>query len=111
MNRRLHRDLEAALDALTESQRRGLLEVALTRREEAATWLTRLLDGLVVQALTDETKRKRREAALIAQLEAERRAEVDAIDLAVNGPLPSAQGHAAMVDPQTGRIVGGPGVG
>lgn len=104
--RPLHPVLQAALDSLSHSDRRVLLKLAFEHddTEDQDSWLTRLLDGLAVQAAADHAMERGKADAVLYALEADHRAHVEAVDLAVNGPPPLVRGVPATFDPDTGEF-------
>ena len=99
MNHEMNPRLAAAVANLTATQRRALAAIASRPRNPGTEWLDELITGLAAQVRIDEA----RADAILAELEAEHRAEVDAIDLRVNGPLPTVDGRPAIFDPETGE--------
>jgi hypothetical protein len=97
--------LAEAIDSLTERDLRMLIEAVFSYddgTEEQDGPVTRLLDAAIMQAVYDHRMRRERERALMARLEADHRAEVEATDLEVNGPPPPVEGAPMAHDPDTG---------
>lgn len=98
MARPMTRKLAEALDGLSASNRRVLRRLA--HEQQSSTWLGRLLDGLAAECAQMELD----EMEVLAALEADRRADLDRIDLEVNGPAPQiTEGEAWWPDVDSGR--------
>ncbi|RNM13291.1 hypothetical protein [Nocardioides pocheonensis] len=94
MSRMMHPGLAKELESLTEAERR--LIVRLSSEGDFSPLIGRLLRGWTCQILSDQWQ----EAATLAGLEADRRAELDEVDLRVNGEPPPVTGKPATFDPR-----------
>jgi hypothetical protein len=97
----MSRALAVAIDSLDADQRAAL--ATRTETGTGASWLDRLLYGVHAEIIIEEA---RKQTALTA-FAAEHAAEVDAIDLQLNGTPPPVEGSPAIFDPETGSWIVG----
>jgi hypothetical protein len=87
IDRQMCKLLADALDALTPIERRVLVKAAL-EDSDRPEWLSRLLDGLAIQAHFDEVSRQAATAAVLAPFEADYQRDLDEIEARLLGPFP-----------------------